>query len=71
MKTLTPAYGRDYRSKKAAIDDFEANKDFILNDITDQYDGKPCNKSDLIKAGIKQVMIRYKKLTMITPVQVS
>lgn len=26
---LTPAYGRDYKTKAAVIADFEANKDFI------------------------------------------
>lgn len=31
--TLTPAYGRDYNSAKAAIADFEAGKDFIANDF--------------------------------------
>lgn len=28
---LTPAYGRDYRSKAAILADLVANKDFILN----------------------------------------
>lgn len=27
--TLTPAYGRDYKSKAAVLDDWEDNKDFI------------------------------------------
>ena len=34
MPTLTPAYGRDYKSGKAAIQDYKDGKDFILNDIT-------------------------------------
>ena len=28
---LTPAYGRDYKSKAALLADFNANKDFIYN----------------------------------------
>jgi hypothetical protein len=27
--TLTPAYGRDYKSKKAVVQDWEDGKDFI------------------------------------------
>ena len=29
--TLTPAYGRDYGSKSAAVDDFRRGLDFVLN----------------------------------------
>ncbi len=45
--TLIPAYGRDYKSKKALMDDFDGDKDFIIQDFFNKYDGKPCNKSDL------------------------
>lgn len=31
--TLTPAYGRDYHSAKAAREAFNSGKDFILNDL--------------------------------------
>jgi hypothetical protein len=30
MDTLMPAYGRDYKSKKAVLEAFNANKDFIF-----------------------------------------
>lgn len=40
---LIPAYGRDYKSKKAIQADLEANKDFVIADISSQYDGKPVN----------------------------
>ena len=45
MKTahLTPAYGRDYRSKKEILADLEADKDFIFHDISSPWDGSPCN----------------------------
>lgn len=45
--TLTPAYGRDYKSKKAALADFHAGKDFIINDFFSPWDGKPAGKNDL------------------------
>jgi hypothetical protein len=63
--TLTPAYGRDYKSKKAVLADWEAGKDFIIADITSRWDGKPANKSDL--AG-ETVMLRYDGLRKITGV---
>jgi hypothetical protein len=34
--TLTPAYGRDYKTGKAAIADFEAGKDFVYHKMLDQ-----------------------------------
>lgn len=53
---LTPAYGRDYKSRKLAEADYHAGKDFILA-VTGQY----CSKRDLEKmAG--EVWIRYNNL---------
>lgn len=66
--TLTPAYGRDYKSKKAAIEDFEANKDFIFNCMFGPdacYDGKPVNKEQLV-GKYKAVQLRYGKLRKVT-----
>jgi hypothetical protein len=60
MKTLIPAYGRDYTSASKLKDDFNANKDFILKDISSPYDGKYINKQDL---NGEQVKLRYSKLT--------
>lgn len=65
---LTPAYGRDYRNKKDLLADFNAGKDFIINDLfgaLKDYDGKPVSKQDLIGQNIKSVNIRYKKLTQV------
>lgn len=70
MITLTPAYGRDYKSKKAAIEDFQADKDFIYNEFSSPWDGKYCNKTDLQNAGVHTVNIRYKNLTQICNVKV-
>ena len=59
--TLTPAYNRDYKNKKDVLNDFDNNKDFIINDMFSPYNGKYCNKSD-IKNTYKSVKIRYNKL---------
>ena len=65
LPTLTPAYGRDYTSKTKVLQDFNDGKDFIYNNIMSRYDGKPCNKQDLISANEKTVKIRYAKLTKV------
>ena len=65
MTTVTPAYGRDYKSAKAAKADWNADKDFIINDHFDRYDGKPINKAQADEAGIK-VTIRFDRLAKIT-----
>ena len=65
MITITPAYGRDYKSKKAAVADFEAGKDFVVADVTHEHFGRYCNKEDLRRDGVARVNIRYKRLTMV------
>ena len=55
--TLTPAYGRDYKSKKEIEADLKANKDFIL-----QPEGQYINYEQL-PSGFHQV--RYKGLTQV------
>lgn len=60
MITLTPAYGRDYKSKKEALEAFYQGKDFILNDFSSPYDGKPCSIRDFNKGA--QVLLRYGNL---------
>lgn len=62
--TLTPAYGRDYKSKAAVAADFDADKDFLL-------DGKPINKSQIVPMGLKTVNIRYLRLRFMTTVAVT
>ena len=62
--TVIPAYGRDYKTAKAAKADYVAGKDFIIQQITHPYDGKPANARDLKN---ENVMIRFNRLTKITP----
>lgn len=69
--TLTPAYGRDYRSKKAVQADLDADLDFIIADFGHRYEGKPVNKSQLIETGVKQVNVRYSKLRKVAVLGVS
>ena len=57
---VKPAYGRDYRSQKAALKDWIDGKDFILCSLTSHWAGKPCSTRDF-PAGDK-IEIRYNKL---------
>ena len=66
---IVPTYGRDYTTGKACKADFNANKSFIINNLFDPSDGKPCNKSDLTRAGITNVEIRYARLTKLVMVK--
>ena len=66
--TLTPAYGRDYKSAKSAIADFNIGKDFIIADIFHPYSGKPANRSDLPEGST--VQIRFDGLRKITVAKV-
>jgi len=70
--TLVPAFGRDYKSQKEVLADWDANKDFIIQDISSRWDGKPANKQDFENDpdGPDSVNIRYKKLTMVMVVKI-
>ncbi len=57
--TLTPAYGRDYKSAKEAVADYDDGKDFIINAVG--LPAKPINKSQCESAGFK-VTLRYGNL---------
>ena len=64
--TLTPAYGRDYKSAKAAKADYDAGKDFIVASFQDPWDGKPVNKEQLTDQS--PVNIRFNQLRKVTAV---
>jgi len=60
---VTPAYGRDYKSKAEVLEVFNSNKDFVVASINHQHSGRYCNKQDLEKdRNISEVEIRYSKL---------
>jgi len=54
---LTPAYGRDYKSKKAVLDDYNNGKDFCL-----MPQGCYIGKADITDETVK---FRYDKLRKI------
>ena len=60
--TLTPAYGRDYKSKKAVLEDWAAGKDFIIADMFHPDSGRYTSKRDWTG---KSVNIRYQKLSKV------
>ena len=60
--TLTPAYGRDYKSKTALLADWNANKDFDLRSFNS---GGYVNRSQAEQAGATNFQVRWKKLTMV------
>ncbi len=59
---VTPAYGRDYKSAKAAKADWQAGKDFILRDFSSPWNGKPVNIECTKPPFNYVVKIRYNKL---------
>ena len=64
MTTLIPAYGRDYKSAKAAKKDWKDGKDFIIQAIENPWDGKPMSIRDAQPG--ENFMLRYNRLMKIT-----
>jgi hypothetical protein len=63
--TVSPAYGRDYKSKKAVLVDWNDNKDFTIQDM---YKAGMVNKQQVIKLkedGYTHIHIHYKQLTQV------
>lgn len=65
--TLTPAYGRDYKTAKEVKAAWDAQKDFIIADFFSPYDGKPMNKQQA-RPG-ETFNIRFKGKTQMTQVK--
>ena len=61
MLTVTPSYGRDYTTAKAAKHAWNNRQDWIIQQVGHRYDGKPINKADADREGIK-VMLRFCQL---------
>jgi hypothetical protein len=57
--TLQPAYGRDYKSKRAIEVALEDGKDFILNQYGSPWDGKYVSAGQLVDEGHDEVNVRY------------
>lgn len=59
--TLTPAYGRDYKSAKAVQADIGADKDFV-----EAMSGSYINKTQLKELGQAAVNVRYSQNRKVT-----
>lgn len=69
MITLTPAYGRDYKTKSGAQKDFDTGKDFILNSLDAPQ--KLVNKKQLADEGVTEVKLRFAGQTKAVIVEVT
>ena len=63
--TLLPAYGRDYKSKKAIINDLNALKDFIVS-----HTGQYINKPQFKEHNIISFNVRYNNQKKITNINI-
>jgi len=69
--TVVPAYGRDYRSKAAVQADWDAGKDFLIQDVSSPWDGKYISKDDAKDAGIREVNVRFKRMRNVAVLRVA
>lgn len=65
---VVPAYGRDYKSRKEILADWNAGKDFQASSIFDGH--RLINKPDAIEAGYTGLIVRYGKLRKVTSINV-
>jgi len=65
--TVIPAYGRDYTSAKAARADWDANRDFMISDVSlGKNNGRYVNKEQVKN---ETVLIRYNRLRNTTIIE--
>ena len=63
--TLLPAYGRDYKSKKAIIEHLNNNRDFLESTSL-----KPINKQQFKELNISSFNVRYDQQRKITNINI-
>jgi hypothetical protein len=63
MLNVEPAYGRDYKSALTAKADWDANKDFRINDMSSPDDGRYINKADAKDLSIRCRYEAQRKVT--------
>ena len=63
--TISPAYGRDYTSKAKALADWDANKDFVIQDMRLSGYVNKGQVPDLIRDGITAIQLRYNLMTKV------
>ena len=66
--TIVPAYGRDYKSGKEVQADWEAGKDFQIQDMSSLDNGRYLNKNDA-KPGMI-LNIRFKQMMSIRQIKI-
>ena len=59
--TVQPAYGREYNSQAAVLEDWHSGKDFRIVGTSTYVD-----KKSAIQYGIREVRFRFKKNTQLT-----
>lgn len=67
--TLIPVPYRDYKQATAVIADFNAGKDFHVCDMSSAHDGRACTRAELEQAGVREVRIRFNRLTKVTVIK--
>lgn len=67
--SCVPAYGRDYKSKKDLMKDWDNDKDFIIS-TSGQYVNKQ-EIQNLRLLGIKSLNIRFKNMTQVCVIKIS
>ncbi len=61
--TLTPAYGRDYKSSDEVLTDWNADKAFSVNSF--EASGSYTNRADCNERGYTEVTVRFAKIRRI------
>lgn len=69
--TLIPNRGRDYVSAARVLEHLTEGRDFIVADVSSQWDGKPCNIQALKQAGVMLAKVRYCNLRKVTLINIS
>jgi len=70
---LVPAHGRDYSVQADVLTAWYEGKDFLICDISNRWDGKPCSSRDaehIRASGYDAVKIHFAKLARTTIIEV-
>lgn len=65
--TVIGAYGRDYTSKKEVMADWDAGKDFQIDDMSSRWDGSMINKEQ--QTADMVINVRYKNKRQVCPIR--
>ena len=68
---IVPAFGRDYKSKKALVQDWEEGKDFIISDFMHPYSGKYVNNESVKSMSPLILTARYDRKRKVCTIEVN